>query len=336
VVLGRLLGRAGFSWFVVVTVQIVFALTPANLESLGWSVQWSALLATAFLLLALLWQEKQVALPGTWNLPVHGPLLVLAAASACCFSRGVLTGAVLALAMVLPAFGAVGWNAWRSRLPLAGLLMLPAVAVTLVITLFASGNHQHLSGHWSEIVKYGAGYFLLNPGYLLLDLNTWSPELLLLLGTAKVGLIYWGLTQATGRRRVLLILLFAYDLGNAGLLGIGRYHTGFDTTISSRYYYSSLLATLPFAALWLENWINRLFTNPRAPRAAVVLVLTGMIWLGLHNWPRELASFTGWRGTEMRQLMLDQTAARAGATVPALSYMRTERAMELIHRYNLH
>lgn len=334
--LGRLLSRTGASWFAVVTAQILFALTSANLETLGWSVQWSALLATTFFLLALLWQEKQAAQLGTWSGRVHGPLLLLVAASACSFSRGVLTGLVLALALLLPTVGTTWRDTWRARLPLVAVILLPVVAVTLIITLFSHGNHQHLSGHGSEIIQYAAGYFLLNPGYLLFDLSSWHPGVLLLLGGAKLGLIYWGLKHTNGRLRVLFILLLVYDLGNAGLLGIGRYHTGFETTISSRYNYSSLLATLPFAAVWLEHAISRLFTRSWSHRVAVSATLAGIIWLGLHHWPNELADFASWRGTDQRRLMQDPVAAQAGATVPALNYMRTERAIELIHHYNLH
>ena len=333
--LGRLLTRAGFSWFTVASVQLVFGLSAANLETLGWSVQWSAVLATTFFLCALLWQEKHAAHLGTWRLRVHGPLLLFAAASACSFSRGVLTGAVLALAILLPAAGASA-GLLRSRLKLAALLLLPSLAVTLVILLFARGNQQHPGGHILEMACYAAGYFLLNPGYLLLGLTTWEPAPLLVLAAAKLALIYWGLHHTTGRQRVLLLLLLAYDLGNAALLGLGRYHTGFETTISSRYNYSSLLATLPFAALWLEHWLTRLVTPSGVRRAVAVAALAGMVWFGLQDWPRELASFTGWRGTDQRRLMADPSAARAGATVPALDYLRTDRAMELIHRYNLH
>jgi hypothetical protein len=78
--LGWLLRRAGFSWFVVAVVQLLFALTSANLETLGWSVQWSAVLATTFFLLALLWQEKHADQLGVWQTRVHLPLLFLGTA----------------------------------------------------------------------------------------------------------------------------------------------------------------------------------------------------------------------------------------------------------------
>lgn len=340
--LGGLLRRAGFTWFVVVVVQLLFALPAANLETLGWSVQWSAVLAMTFFLLGLWWQEKYVAQMDTWQTRVHGPLLLFATASACSFSRGVLTGAVLALGVMLSGAGGglrapqstrrAHGSAWL----LAALLLLPSAGVTLVIMVFASGNQQHLGGHSGAMLSYAAGYFLLNPGYLLLGLGTWQPVPLLLLAAAKLALIYWGLARTSGRPRILLALLIAYDLGNAVLLGIGRYHTGFETVISSRYNYSSLLATLPFAALWLEHLLNRFIARVRVRQVIAVALLAGAVWFGLQGWPRELASFTDWRGTGLRKLLADPAAARAGATVPALEFMRTERAMELIQRYNLH
>ncbi|MEO6873969.1 MAG: hypothetical protein ABI222_04020, partial [Opitutaceae bacterium] len=334
--LGRLLWRGGFSWFAVALVQIVFALTAANLETLGWSVQWSAILATLFFVLALLWQEKHATQLGAWQLRVHGPLLLLATASACSFSRGVLTGLVLAAAILLSDSESASSPNWRGRLPMAALMLLPTVVVTVIITLHSTGNHQHLNGHGGEIMRYGAGYFFLNPGYLLLGFNSWSPEALVLLGGAKLALIAWGLARTHARTRVLLVLLLVYDLGNAGLLGIGRYHTGFETTISSRYNYSSLLATLPFFALWLEYLIQRWFVRPRVRQVVAVAALSLLIVSLLSHWPRELAGFANWRGTDLRRLMQDEAAAKAGATVPALDYMPTHRAMELIHRYNLH
>jgi hypothetical protein len=186
------------------------------------------------------------------------------------------------------------------------------------------------------MTRYAAGYFLLNPGYLLLGFTTWEPAPLLALAAGKLGLIYWGLRHTTGRPRVLLVLLLAYDLGNAALLGLGRYHTGFETTISSRYNYSSLLATLPFAALWLEHLLNRFVTRVRVRQVIAVALLASAVVFGLQGWPRERVSFTDWRGTGLRRLLADPAAARAGATVPALEFMRTQRAMELIQRYNLH
>lgn len=331
---GRLLARTGFPPVAVAVAQIVFALTPANLETLGWSVQWSALLATTFLLLALLWQESAARPAAGWNWRWHGPLLLFITASACCFSRGVLTGPVLALAVLAPTLTAMA--AWRTRLLPATLCLLPALTVALLIAVFSRGNHQAMSGHWTQAMEFGLGYFLLNPGFLLFGLTTWSAGTLLLLSGAKLGVITWVFWLSRGPARRLLLLLLVYDLGNAVLLGIGRYHTGFISSLGSRYYYSSLLATLPFVALLMAAGLNRISTRFQLRPAAATVLLAGLAWLCLRGWPGELAAFTPWRGTEIRQLMQAPATVDPTATVPALDFMHVERAKALTRAYNLH
>lgn len=333
---GRLLSCAGFPWLAVLAAQVFFGLAPANLETLGWSVQWSAVLATSFLLLALLWHGSRPAPGGGWNLHIHGPLLLLIAASACSFSRGVLTGPVLALAVLWPLVAGPSAAAWRRHLPVALLCLLPAVAVALVIMLSSSGNHRDMTGHWTGAVEFGLGFFLLNPGYLIIGSTELGPARMVLLAAAKLALAVWALRSATGRVRAVLGLLLAYDLGNAVLLGIGRYHTGFIGALSSRYYYSSLLATLPFLGLFLAHVVDRLVPRPALRPLAAGLLVAGLTWHCLRGWPAELAGFTGWRGTVMRQLIQAPATTDQDAMVPTLDFMHVERAKALTRAYNLH
>ena len=332
--LGRLLIRAGFPWLAALVTQLVFALAPGNIETLGWSVQWSAVLAVSFLLLALGWHEQHRDDSRAFSGRLHVPLFLFAAASACSFSRGVLTGVVLALGLLLPALAARDWRAMTRCLPGAIFCALPALAVAGVIMHFSSGNHQQLAGHWGEVLQFGASYFLLNPGHVLLG-SALHPAMLLLLGTTKLAVIAAALFFARGRVQQLLLLLLAYDLGNALLIGIGRYHTGFLASLSSRYQYSSLLATLPFAALLLAAAVDRLpQVRHRAWAAAVLLILlTGCC---LRGWPAELKEFTGWRGTELRALLAAPATSDPGVRVPALEFMHVERAKALQRAYNLH
>ncbi len=333
--LGRLLLRAGFPWLAGLVTQFVFALTPANLETLGWSVQWSAVLATSFLLLALWWHEEHRDDTRVFSWRLHLPLFLFAAASACSFSRGVLTGAVLALGLLLPALTARDWRAAARRLPGGLLCLLPALAVAGVIMLYSSGNHQQLGGHWGEVLQFGASYFLLNPGHVLWGGTSLHPALLLLLASTKIGVMAAALFFARGRVWQLLLLLLAYDLGNAVLVGIGRYHTGFLASLSSRYQYSSLLATLPFAALLLATAVDRLPLVRHRSWAAAVLVGLVAGWC-LWGWPAALAGFAGWRGTEMRQLLAAPATSDEAVRVPALEFMHIERAKALQRTYHLH
>ncbi len=332
---GRLLLRHGLPWFATAVTLVLFALPTANLETLGWSVQWSAVLATTFLLLGLLWHERTAhrCNPGAFRR--YAPLVAAAALSACCFSRGVLTGAVLALATLLPALLARERGGWGRRIGLAGLCLAPSVAVALLIVHFSGGNHQHLAGHMGRAVQYGLGFFFLNPAFLLLNLG-WTTDALWLAGGLKVAVVAGGLWRASPRLRLLLLLLLAYDLGNAVLLGIGRYHTGIATAISSRYYYSSLIATLPFAALLLGEAVDRLVSRPRGRQFAAAVLITALTWHCFRGWPADLPGFVGWRGTELRRTMAAPAVAGSKETVPALDFMHVERGKALIRAYHLH
>lgn len=333
VLLGRLLQRAGFPWFANLVTLVCFALTPANLETLGWATQWSAVLATSFLLLALEWHARYPRNPGGFSWKHHLPLFLLVAASAGSATGGVLTGAVVAGGLLLPALGEGDRRALLSSLPGAFLCLLPVAIVTLLPG--SSGHHRLLSAPWGETLAFGAGYFLLNPGHLLFGETSLHPAVLLLLAAAKLGLIISALWLARGRVRHLLLLLLAYDLGSAVLVGIGRYHTGFLASMSSRYQYGSLLATLPFAALLLALTLDRMpLGRHRSWVAATVAVLLAgrCLW----GWPTALNGFTDWRGTDLRRLIAAPATSDPAARVPGLEFMHIERAKALQRTYNLH
>ena len=333
VVLGRVLLRAGFPWIAVVLTQLVFALTASNLETLGWATQWSAVLATLFFLLALDWHGRQVGLGGSWWRLI--PLLIFATASACSFSRGVLTGAVVGAGLLLPGVLARDRRALLASLPGVLLCLVPAVTVALLIKFNSSGNHQQMGGHWGEALIFGGSYFLLNPGHLVFGETSLHPLVLLLLAGLKLGVIAGALRIARGRVLHVLLLLLAYDLGSALLVGIGRYHTGFLASLSSRYQYASLLATLPFATLLLAAALDRI---PAAGHRDWIRLGTVLILIAacLRGWPDELRGFTGPRGTQLRALMAAPATDDPDLKVPALDFMHIERAKALQRTYGLH
>lgn len=334
--LTRVVQAAGLPRFAVWFVPLVFALTPANLESLGWSVQWSAVLATTFLLAGLdLLLRHDTGRPSGWRFWL--PLTLCAAASALSFSRGVLAGPVLALGIALPMLDRRDTPALLARWRELLACLVPAVIVAIVIKAGAQGNHQTLSGHWGDVLWFGASYFLFNPGYLLADAGSPTAAWLLSLGALKLGLLAWALCSTAGRMRYLLLLLVAFDLGNALLLGIGRHHTGFLGALSSRYNYSSLITTLPFLALALGALVTRLATTAawrgRVALAVIMLVIAGQF---ARVWPRELESFVAWRGRAMRALLQAPATSDETARLPALDFMHVERAKALMRTFNLH
>ena len=331
----RLMQCARFPWLATAFTLVLFTLSPINLETLGWSVQWSAVLATSFLLLGLWWHEAHCDLQSAMRWRLYLPLGLCAALSACSFSRGVLTGPVLALALLLSVLPGGQLLPVLRRLPAAILCLLPSLVVAAAIMHFSSGNHQALAGHWGEIGRFAASYFFLNPAHLLLGGTSLGVLTLLALGIAKISIVWGALAWSSGRVRQLLLLLLAYDMGNALLIGIGRYHTGFLAAMSSRYQYSSLIATLPFAGILLSACFGHL-RSLRLHRWAGACLIVGLAGYSLVGWPRALSEFIGWRGTDLRALLAAPPTTDPAAKVPALEYMHVERAKALQRTFNLH
>ena len=334
VLFGRLLLRAGFPLVATLFCQLTFGLSAVNIETLGWTVQWSAVLATTFFLLGLLALPTPASAPHTTSRRLAA-LMLCSAGSALSFSRGVLTGAVLALAQL--------WPEARLRLDLRGrtlaraaLCLAPALAAAALIAIFATGNHRSLSHHLAEASSYALWYFSLNPLHRLVAVDSWGPVTTTLLGAAKIALLIWGWRRATPGQRHLLALLLAFDLGNSVLLGIGRYHTGLETAISSRYQYGSLLAVLPFASLALDGLLTRVPTVFRLRPAVATLLLVVASLYFLREWSYEAPGFAHSRGTVTRQLLHhDEHPPEMGA-VPGIPFLSTSRAKELTQRFELH
>lgn len=336
VLFGRLLLRAGFPLVATLFCQLTFGLSAVNIETLGWTVQWSAVLATTFFLLGLLALPDAASVSASHATSRRLVALVLCSAgSALSFSRGVLTGAVLALAQL--------WPEARLRLDLRGsawaraaLCLAPAVAAGALIAIFATGNHRSLSHHLAEASTYALWYFSLNPLHRLVAVDSWGPVTTTLLGAAKLALLVWGWRKASPGQRHLLALLLAFDLGNSVLLGIGRYHTGLETAISSRYQYGSLLAVLPFAGLVLDRLLARVpdVFRLRTVAASLLLVAAGVCFL--RKWSHEAPGFAHARGTVTRNLLHHDKHPPAMGAVPGIPFLSTPRAKELMQRFNLH
>lgn len=335
VLFARWLRAAGFPSYAAELAVGVFALTPANLETLGWSVQWSAVLATLFLLLALWWLESNRTLAVRWSWRLVVPLFLFAAASASSFSRGVLTGGIVAAGILLPALVARSWPSLQARWTAALACLIPGVAVALVIMSASTGNHQHIEGHGLAMAQFAAAYFLLNPLYSWVAEGPIAAGWLPVFAVIKLAVIIGGLWISRGRIRHALWLLLIYDLGNAALIGVGRYHTGFLAALSPRYQYSSLLAFLPFGALLVQQGWERV----RSPvhRIWAMRATAGLLasWC-LLGWPAELRTFTARRGHELRALMAAPATNDPSVRVPALEYMHIERAKALQRAFNLH
>src|SRR5580658_3101875 len=291
VLLGRLMRTCGFSWAAVLFSQAIFGLTSINFETLAWSVQWSSVLSVTFMLLALDFFARR---------PLTLAPLGWAAASALSFSRGVLTGLLLSFASVWPDWSPAA--RFPRRAAYAAAYALPPIAVGLLIAvLVPTGNHRHMAGHWGDAAVFGTWYYCLNPTYRLLGFESWGPRTVVILGFFKLALIAWSLARSRGRPRMLLVLLVLFDLANAVLLGIGRYHTGLQAAVSSRYQYASLIGILPLAAFWVSRQWEKIPTSRDPRRLMFAALLAAISFAMCRQWSVELDPFTIWRGTTSRQ-----------------------------------
>ncbi len=325
VLLGRLMRTCGFSWAAVFIAQATFGLTPANMETLAWTVQGSAVLSVTFMLLAL---------DCFFRRPFGRAPLAWGAASALSFSRGVLTGAMLALACLWHRGGGPRQSLSR-RAALALAYLSPAVLVGVLITVMASGNHQHMKGHGGEAAVFALWYYCLNPSYLVFAVESWGWRTVSILGLCKVALVSWAILRSRGDQRLLVVLMVAFDLGNAALLGIGRYHTGLAATVSSRYQYASLLGVVPAAGFWLSSQWGRLPGPAAARRAAFAALLCVAAVAMCRQWSADLDNFTATRGSESRRLLLVDKVPYPNL-VPGIPWLPMDRAKALIAKYNLH
>jgi hypothetical protein len=323
--LGRLMRTCGLSWVAVILAQAVFGLTPANLETLAWSVQWSAVLSVTFMLLAF---------GAFFRVPPRASSFGWAAASALSFSRGVLTGPLLALACLWPDRGAAPLRPARRAVFVAGYV-LPAVGVALMIAALATGNHRHMGGHVGEAAAFGAWYYCLNPAHYLLSFESLGWHTVAALGLCKLSLAGWAIVRSQGRQRLLFALLVAFDLGNAVLLGIGRYHIGLPASLASRYQYASLIGIMPLVGFWFSRQWSRLSVPITLREISAFAVLAACAFGLCRQWPAVLDPFTAARGTESRRVLLGESDAGEHG-VPGIPRMETDRAKFLISKYKLH
>ena len=323
VLFGRVMRAFRLGWLATLFSMVFFGLSSGNLETLAWTVQWSAVLSVTFLLLAI---ESLVRRPFS----LGGVLW--SAASALSFSRGVLTGPLVAFGSLLPGMEGGAVSA-RRRTAYRAACVLAAAAVALLILLLAAGNHHHMRGHFRDALAFGAWYYGMNPAHSLFSVESVGWHTVALLGIGKVALVAWALARSRGRVRTLFVLLVVFDLGNAVLLGIGRFHTGYLASVSSRYQYASLIGILPLAGHWLAAQWRRLPGRPYLRQAAALAALGVCALFMCRNWSGVLDPFTVWRGTDSRrELVLGTTPG----PVPGIPGMSWDRARELIRQYNLH
>jgi hypothetical protein len=331
-VAGRIFLRCGFSKSAMALSALTIGLPWSNIETLGWAPQWSQLLSTLFLLLS--WDQLMSAMEEehaqVWR---WAAVFATALASAACFVRGVLTGAVLATFFMLVSSEQPG----RRRFKVAALLLLATMLGMSTYWTFAI-NHGMFQDDGGEkiagVIRYALGYELINPLFHLLPIPRKSPDLraVMICGAFKLFVVVTALSITRLRKRAVLLTLLMFDLITALLLGVGRSELGLNGATSYRYQYVSLLCFAPFfgrtAARAVELlWFRRFLSN-----AVFALFFTGWTLLLGYPWARHSERWARWRGLEPREaLAIAQDNERFG-----LASLTARRARELIRIYHLH
>jgi hypothetical protein len=336
VVLGRWLLRAGYSLAATAFVLAAVALAATNIETLGWTIQLLTVQGMLFFIAAGCWLQRDPK--SAWSRTGLIVLAVLIVLSTFSFVRGVLTGTALAAAALWP-FGEQSGSTlgWRRRTAIAVICLVPAALSVGLIMTFAGGNQHHLSeAGFRAPAMFAAAYFSLNPVYDFTSLGAWNEFTVLGFGALKVGLMAAGWWAASPAQRRLLLALLVFDLGNAVLLGIGRYHVGLFTATSSRYQYISLICTLPFVAAACEGVLRRLRSAPQWSGALAAVGLWATTLIVVSSWPAAMQGWAEGRGRKTREVVFHDRNAPAEGAIPGIPQLRTQRARELAAEYHLH
>lgn len=326
-----------------VAAGLIFGLSGSNLETLTWPVQSSAVLATLFFLLA----ARAVVRSGSGRISpkrVGGVVIAAAAASALAFSRGVLTGPVMAALRLDPTLPLAESKVQRLRT--AVLWCLPSVAIGLLIYRLAPSSHRSVfsdAGHLLQAIGFAAWFFCLNPivSYFCISPLNWGIPVVgwtsvVFVGSLKIGGIVLGFIWATSSQRRMLAALLLLDLFSAALLGYGRGESDLSHAISSRYQYNSLICFVPFLAVVMGRALHGLIRW----RPASVLLAIGLCLLPVGyaygKWRQLLPPWAEWRGQSTRRLLFETQPLPPGNSLVGIPFLPNARAKELADKYHLH
>ena len=308
VLLGWLLARFGLRPAAIAFALLSFGLAWTNLETLTWAMQWNSQLALVFFLAA--WHF----LLGTHTLDRRAAACLLCLlASGLCSSRGIVSGAVLAVFVLVRGED-------RGRLRLTALC-LASSALFVAATWLLAPHHVVQPG---AALLYGCDYLLSNPLYLPLPplRQLFGIAAPLACGALKAAVFFWAFRKAEPSARPLLWTLVAFDLVVAASLGYSRWSKGLSTTTSSRYQYIPLLCFGPMAGILVARLRSRV---------QVGVLLLCAVALAL-PWKRHAEQWDAWRGDKLRVAV-----ERTGPTDRFdPSRLTAGRARELIRLYGLH
>jgi hypothetical protein len=319
---GRILIRLGLPVYEA-TFAVLFAGIPwTNIETLGWSVQWMGVLGMTLLLsawlclLALLDSNR----PRTGLVALYCIFLIIAPMF---HARAILNG--IGLAVWLLCY--TGF----ARLRLVVLSIFLSLAMAAFTHFYGAG--ARLPFDIIAMSRFGVYYYSLSPLFRLIypagPVSLWP---VLLLGGLKIAVIAAALYFTSHAIRAGLVMLTVVELGYMAILGFGRFLTGLEQAVSSRYQYMALFCFAPCLSVVVGRAL-RLQINATGPRLWLYFLLLAFtaIWTG-KRWTPEMSAWARWRGTDIRSAV----ATAPPAQPIAFSETTAGRARELVKRYHLH
>ncbi|PTY05603.1 hypothetical protein DB347_14630 [Opitutaceae bacterium EW11] len=346
VLLAAWMFRAGFGRVAVCFACLIWGLSATNLETLTWSVQWSAILALTFFLgavqLETLAAARDVTRRNRWARVLA--VTALCAASALAFSRGVLTGAVAAALRLDPT--ARRGDSWQRRLFVAAIYLVPSVVVAVIILRLAPSSHRGVlstAERLKDMTTFSVWYFSLNPVapfFAIAPANWGIPHVtwahVCLLGALKILVMAVAFRTADVAQRRVFVPLLLLDLSNALLLGYGRGGEDHWLAMSSRYQYNALLCYLPFLAVLVSRLCDMVPRHRGLRAAAVVLLLAVSSWEANRRWADLLPPWCDWRGASNRRLLFETKPLPPGNSLIGIPFLSNARGRELADKYHLH
>jgi hypothetical protein len=268
-------------------------------------------------------------------------LALCSLASAWSFSRGVLTGPIVAVLVLGRSSLARDRGARRN---LAAAALAPSLLTAwLIFHLSPASHHLGLSlAHIKAMASFATWYFSANPFLPLWGLPraNWGMEALgwpgvLALAAVKLALIGVGVRCADPSQRRVLFALLLLEISYALLLAYGRSEGDLHLAMSSRYQYVSLLCTLPFAGEAMVALFARTGLAPAYSALGAAVIIALGVATAVSGWPQVLPPWVEWRGLSDRRLLLQAGPPPPGYNVVGIPFLSNPTVKQLVTEFHL-
>jgi hypothetical protein len=226
----------------------------------------------------------------------------------------------------------------RAALAISGVVPVSLLMLVYVPgILLASAPARSVQGQFDAILAFGAHCLFLNPLFQIAfwDAGRVGLGAIIVFGFFKATAITAGFSAAKKSQAQLACFgtLVLLDLLSCIMLGVGRYDSGIEATVSSRYQYVSLVCLAPFLGAVMERGVLTIRPD-RLEKLAAAGLLAAWCALLTYRWPDEIKAWSAWRGTEVRSAL--EAPVRAPQERFARATLDAARAAQLKVKYHLH